>query len=123
MSTHLFSSIQAHVSSLNGGGVVRKVGKGLLSSACNKYTTSTFPQSACTVQLTLNISEVFDGNGSFSGTQTWQPWSGQQVVPPNSILKNCPPLGGNQHILLLGITFSFLVIVFSPSWVLFWCLL
>lgn len=34
----------------------------------------------------LAISKVFDAKWSISGTQTWQPCSGQQVVPPANIL-------------------------------------
>lgn len=57
----------------------------MFSSACNKYTCIC-PQSAWAVQLTLAISKVFVAKWSFSGTQTWQPYSGQQVVPSASIL-------------------------------------
>lgn len=71
------------MSCLNEGGEVRKVGKGLFSSACNTHTC---PQSAWAVQLTLAISKVFNAKWSFSGTQTWQLCSDQQLVPPASIL-------------------------------------
>lgn len=66
-------------------GEIRKIGKGSDFSACNKYTC-TRPQSAWVVRLTLAISKVFDAKWFFSGTQTWQPCSGQQVVPLVSIL-------------------------------------
>lgn len=87
MSTHLFSSRQACMSCLNEGGEVRKVGKGSVFFCLQRIDLGRSPVSmGGGVQLNLAISKVFDAKWSFSGAQTWQPCSGQQVVPPANIL-------------------------------------